>query len=180
MTELEFGILNQIQQWLQCDFLDFFMPRISALGNGGFIWIAAGLLLLISKRYRKDGVCVLLALLLSFLICNLTLKPLAARMRPCWETVQHVLLIPVPRDFSFPSGHTASSFAAATAIFHANRRLGWCAFALAAVIAFSRLYLYVHFPTDVLAGALLGAFCAWVVMRVLFRAAKPRRAKERK
>ena len=65
----------------------------------------------------------------------------------------------VPKDYSFPSGHTQASFAAATALFTGNKKAGICAYVLAALIAFSRLYLYVHFPTDVLAGVVIGICC---------------------
>ena len=109
-----------------------------------------------NEKYRKYGAFLLAGLAVGVLIGNLTLKPLIARPRPCWldESVQ--LLIANPTDYSFPSGHTLSSVFGATVLTKANRNFGLLAIPLAALIAFSRLYLYVHFPTDILAVAVLG------------------------
>ena len=155
----EFTILDALQQ-IHTPLLDKILVFITSLGNAGWFWIVLGLVLLCVKRYRKYGVLVLGALIFSALFGNIILKPLVARQRPCWinETVE--LLIRVPRDYSFPSGHTQASFAAATALFTENKKAGICAYVLAALIAFSRLYLSVHYPTDILAGALLGLFSA--------------------
>lgn len=99
---------------------------------------------------------MLAGLAVGVLAGNLTLKPLIARPRPCWldESVQ--LLIANPTDYSFPSGHTLSSVIGATVLTKANRKFGFAAIPLAALIAFSRLYLYVPFPTDILGAAVLG------------------------
>jgi undecaprenyl-diphosphatase len=105
-----------------------------------------------------DGIMLLGSLLLCFLLGNLLLKPLVGRIRPCDIHSSIPLLIARPTDYSFPSGHTMSSFAAANIIFHANVELGIAAYILALLIAFSRLYLYVHYPSDVLAGMILGLF----------------------
>ena len=96
------------------------------------------------------------------IIGNVLLKNLIARERPCWinETVN--MFISIPQDYSFPSGHTLSSFVAATIIIHHDKRLGIAAYVLAFMIAFSRLYLYVHFPSDVLAGVLIGVIIGTV------------------
>ena len=103
-----------------------------------------------------------LALLLMLIIGNLTLKPLVARIRP-YEFAHHVrLIIDTPTDFSFPSGHTFASFASAVSIFLFHKKEGFIALTLAALIAFSRLYLYVHFPTDILAGIILGIIVAFI------------------
>lgn len=112
------------------------------------------------------------------------LKPLVARERPCWINESVHLLVAMPKDYSFPSGHTQASFASATAIFHVNKKAGVCAFILAVLIAFSRLYLYVHFPTDVLAGIGIGVICGLlagvVYQEVLKRKIKIKTEKERK
>ena len=112
--------------------------------------------LLATKKYRKYGAFLLAGLAIGVLIGNLTLKPLVARPRPCWldESVQ--LLIANPTDYSFPSGHTLSSVIGATVLTKANAKFGLAAIPLAALIAFSRLYLYVHYPTDILGAAVLG------------------------
>lgn len=178
MTELDFAILDWMQDVFSCAALDFLMPAVTALGNGGAIWIAAGLALLVSKRRRREGVYVLLALAAGYLLCNLTLKPLIARPRPCWLRPEFPLLISVPQDPSFPSGHTVSSFAGAAALFRAERKFGWAAFPLAAAITVSRLYLYVHFPSDVAvgvaAGLLFGIAVPYFAERLRSRRRKPR------
>lgn len=162
---LDFYILDLIQN-LRCPFLDFLIPRVTALGNGGMIWILMSLIMCINKKYRKTGITVLAALLTGFIICNIIIKPLAARPRPCWIDTSVPILIDVPSDYSFPSGHTLSSFIAAFVLLFSGNRFGYAAVVLAAFIAFSRLYLYVHFPSDVLGGIFLAALISYVVLGV--------------
>ena len=161
-------ILDWIAAHIHCEFLDRIMPQITALGDGGIFWIALTVLLVLLPKQRKTGLSMALSLILGMLICNLTLKPLCARMRPYDYQLTHFgrvipLLIEAETSFSFPSGHTIGSFEAATALCIRNRKLGIPALILASLIAFSRLYLYVHYPTDVLSSVVLGigiAFCA--------------------
>ncbi len=156
MQQIEFQILDWIQNNLRCDFLDGFFKFVTALGDSGTIWIAAGLVLLFFKRYRRVGVTVLFGLLCGLVIGNLILKNVIARERPCWINEAVSLLIKVPTDYSFPSGHTLSSTIAATCMILYDKKIGIPACILAVLIAFSRLYLYVHFPTDILGAAILG------------------------
>lgn len=165
LESLDFYILDLIQN-LRCPFLDFLIPRVTALGNGGMIWILTSLIMCINKKYRKTGITVLAALLAGFIICNIIIKPLAARPRPCWIDTSVPILINVPSDYSFPSGHTLSSFIAAFVLLFSGNRFGYAAVVLAALIAFSRLYLYVHFPSDVLGGIFLAALISYVVLGV--------------
>ncbi|MGI6093879.1 MAG: phosphatase PAP2 family protein [Lachnospiraceae bacterium] len=158
--ELEYEILMALQK-LHTPFLDKLVVGITSLGNGGIIWILLGVVLLCREKSRPMGILVLLALVLDYLSCNVILKNLIARDRPCWVYTDVKLLITSPGDFSFPSGHTASSFAAAAAVFIKNRKLGIWVLILAALIGFTRLYLFVHWPTDVLGGLLLGIGCAF-------------------
>lgn len=151
----DWTILHWIQDTLQCEPLDFLMPKLTALGNGGAVWIAAAMVMTISKKYRKYGVTMFAALAAGFLIGNVCLKNLIARPRPCWLE-DATLLIANPTDYSFPSGHTLSSVIGATVLAKANRKFGFVSIPLALTIAFSRLYLYVHFFSDVLAAAGLG------------------------
>lgn len=160
-------ILDWIAEHLHCAFLDAIMPVITALGNGGIFWIALAVVMLLIPKYRKAGLSMGIALLLGLLVCNVTLKPLVARMRPYDYQLEHFgksisLLIATPHDFSFPSGHTIASFEAATALLLYDRKLGIPAMVLAVLIAFSRLYLYVHYPTDVLASVVLGIIFAFL------------------
>ena len=162
MIGIEFQILYFLQE-LHGPFLDRLMTGITFLGNGGWIWTAAGFLLLFFPRTRRTGACVLVSLALGFLIGNVGLKNVIARSRPCWLDETIPVLVQVPRDYSFPSGHTLSSFAGAVSIWRMHPRWGWAALFLAGLIGFSRLYLFVHFPTDVPAGAVIGtALALWV------------------
>ena len=152
---LDWTILHGIHDALSGPFLDFLMPKITTLGNGGAIWLAAAGGMLCTKKYRKQGVLLLGGLAVGGLVGNVFLKNVIARPRPCWlESVQ--LLIANPADYSFPSGHTLSSVIGATILTRTDRRFGWAAIPLAALIAFSRLYLYVHFPSDILGATVLG------------------------
>lgn len=112
--------------------------------------------------HRKAGAAVLAGLALEVVCCNLVLKPLVARVRPCDINTAVQLLIARPEDFSFPSGHTGASFAAVSALCASGNRLWIPSLILAVLIAFSRLYLYVHYPTDVLAGAVIGVMAGWI------------------
>lgn len=156
MQTLEFALLNGIQRVCRGELLDWLMPLVSSLCNHGEIWIVLALALLLFKKHRRAGAAVALALGLDFLCCNLLLKPLIGRLRPCHVNPAVSLLIPCPGDFSFPSGHTAASFAAVGALWGSGSRLRFPALGLAVLIAFSRLYLYVHWPSDVLGGVVLG------------------------
>lgn len=160
-------LLGTIQRRVRCTFLDKAMPIITSFGTCGIIWGIIMAIFLRLPRYRRVGLIMLLTLALCALITNLILKPIVARPRPCHVSPEVPLLIPCPMDYSFPSGHTVSSFAAAVLITFANPLFGIFAFPLAAVIAFSRLYLFVHYPSDVLAGSIFGTMMA-CSMLILF------------
>lgn len=153
---MEIMILDWIQSTFRYEFLDKIMLVITRLGNGGAIWIAACLLLLVIPKTRGTGAAMLSALVLESFFCNVLIKPLAARIRPfdVKEGVQ--LLIAPPSDYSFPSGHAGAAFASASSLFFQGSRLWLPAGLLALLLGFSRLYLYVHYPSDVAAGILLG------------------------
>ena len=155
LMQFEFAVLNALQT-IRFDFLDKLMVAVTTLGNGGMIWIAVGIVMLLFKKTRRAGIAVLVGLLLGLLCGNLAIKNLVARERPCAIGTAPELLIPYPSEYSFPSGHTLSSFIAATCIFLRNKKWGISAYVFASGIAFSRLYLYVHFPTDILGGIILG------------------------
>ncbi len=165
---MDFYILNFIQSHIRCDILDTFFSHITMLGNRGMIWIIICLCLMLKKEYRRAGICILLAMLIGNLLGEQVIKPIIARPRPFVQQ-SFDLIIPAPSGYSFPSGHTASSFCAALFLTLIHRRFAIPAYLLAASIAFSRLYLYVHFPTDVLAGIILGTICALSVYFLLYR-----------
>lgn len=162
MTTLELALLDWIQTHLRCDFLDAVMPAVTKLCDHGEIWILLALALLAVRRTRRQGAAVACGLVLDLIACNLLLKPLFDRGRPFAINPAVTLLVPPPLDASFPSGHTAASFAAVFALKASGSALWKPALGLAAAIALSRLYLYVHWPSDVLGGALLGAAAGWM------------------
>lgn len=145
------------------------MLFVTSLGNFGAIWIALSALLLIIEKYRQSGLAVSIALLIDFVAVNLIIKPLVGRERPCDVTVPEDMLLACLSDHSFPSGHTAAAFAAAFALFLYHKRAGSAALILAVLMGFSRLYLFVHFPSDVIAGALFGLIFGFMGYRFAFR-----------
>ena len=168
ITQWDLSILDALQG-CRIPFLDKVLSAVTHLGDHGIFWILFALALLCIPRTRRLGVCVALALILDLLLCNVLIKPLVARPRP-YALREIELLIDAPKDFSFPSGHAAAAFAAASALALRRSRLTVPALLLALVICFSRLYLYVHYPTDVLAGIFLGCLCgilSWLICRMI-------------
>ena len=167
-------ILDWIAANLWCPFLDTLMPVITLLGDAGIFWMVVAAALLLFKRTRRVGLGMGFAMLAGLLLCNLTLKPLCQRPRPYDYQLDVFnklipLLIERQHDFSFPSGHTIASFEAAGVIWLNNKKWGIGALVLACLIAFSRLYLYVHYPTDVLVSVALGLVLAFVGNRLSHR-----------
>ena len=157
------GWEGDVLYWFQSihsDILDGVFKFFTLLGEKGLFWIAVILLFLLFSKDKRIGITGILALVLDIVICNLILKNLVARDRPAWIDTSVPLLVERPDDFSFPSGHTAFSFAAAATIVQYRRGLGAGALVLASLVAVSRLYLFVHFPTDVIGGFLVGITCA--------------------
>ena len=155
--ELEFlhflqGIHNPI--------LDKIMVCITNLGANGLVILLILIGLAVFPRTRKIGVTALAAFLIAYSIVNIGLKPFINRCRPCWLEPSVKLLIDTPHSFSFPSGHSNSFFAIAGAVFLRNKKIGIPCLAVASLVAFSRLYLFVHWPTDVLGGMVTGLFGA--------------------
>lgn len=169
INNIDNNILEFIRLNMNNKFFDIIMPFISSLGNAGFVWIVITIAFLMQRKYRECGIMLLISLVMCLLIGNLTLKPYVARLRPSDINTAIHLLIERPTDFSFPSGHTMSSFAAATVIFNSNKKLGFSAFLLASLIAFSRLYLYVHYPSDVAAAIILGVLISLCTMKIYNR-----------
>ena len=173
VQSIDFAILDFIQANMRLPFSDTMMPFITHLGESGILWIILAIVLLCIKKYRREGFTVAAALILCLIFCNLLIKNIVARTRPFDINTAIELLIKPPTDFSFPSGHTAAAFATATALLLCkNKLLGIPVLILAVLIAFSRMYLYVHFPSDVLGGMILGvilAFVAYAIVKKIYR-----------
>ena len=166
-VSFDLPILDWIAANIWCPVLDVAMPIITMFGDAGIFWIAVSVLFLITKKHRKTGIGMALALIMGLLVCNIWLKPTVARIRPYDFQMEYFmkeipLLAGTMHDFSFPSGHTIASFEAAVVILLNNKKLGIAAMILAVLIAFSRLYLYVHYPTDVIFSVLLGTIFAFI------------------
>lgn len=166
--QLDQSLIFLVREYLSSPVLDGIMLFFTTMGDGGLLWIAMGLGLLFFPKTRRIGLVLLIALFFTHLIGSVLLKNLFARPRPCVTFPDIPLLIPRPSGFSFPSGHASSSFAGAAVLFFAaGKKAGIPAFTVALLIAFSRVYLFVHYPTDILAGALLGLFWGWFWVRAL-------------
>lgn len=169
----EFVILDFIQEHMRSSLGDHLMVFFSTLGEAGILWIALALVLLVIPGTRRVGFMVAAALLVDVILCNGILKPLIARTRPYDIRTAVELIVKKPWDYSFPSGHTAASFAAVTALICSGRRRLWIpSLVVALLIAFSRLYLYVHFPTDVLGGVIVGVLSGLLGNRLFLAAEK--------
>ena len=173
LIDFEGSILLWIQNNLRSDFLDPIMKAITMLGDKGLIWILITLALLIARRTRKLGVMCAASMVFGLIITNLIIKNWAARIRP-YEMVQGLnCIVPLAKDWSFPSGHTTNSLACAWVLFRkAPKKFGVPALILAILIAFSRLYVGIHYPTDVLGGALIGLASACLAMVLVPRLEK--------
>ena len=157
----EFELLAALQN-IRSPWLDQVMIWITNLADHGRLWVMIGLLCLAFSKTRHLGLSMLLSIGLGYVTGNCMLKRIFARKRPCWQKPEIALAVPSPKDYSFPSGHTLVSFEGAFSIWNYNRKWGAAALAAAALIGCSRLYLFVHFPTDVLGGIVLAMVNAWI------------------
>lgn len=147
-------------------FFDKIVLFITHLGDAGIFWIALALFFLCFKKYRKCGAGIALALIFSLIFTNIVLKNLVARERPfnVDPTLDNLVH---EKSFSFPSGHTSASIAAALSVFFYHKREGIAALILGGLIAVSRMYVCVHYPTDVLGGIVVGAVSAVLSLMVV-------------
>lgn len=172
---MDWSVFAWVRDTLWNPVLDVIMKYITLLGEGGIIWIIFALILVCTKKYRKCGLMMGAALLLMLVINDGILKNLFARPRPfdlfdpanpgayaVWKEFPFPNIVSEPTSFSFPSGHTSSSFAAALPMLKADKKIGIPAMILAFLIGFSRIYVHVHYLTDVLVGAIAGLFYGWI------------------
>lgn len=165
---IELHILDMIQK-MRTPLLDSFMSNITKLGNAGIIWILLTVILLAIPKTRKTGIVLAAALIADLILCNVILKPLVARIRPFDVNTAIQLIVKRPHDYSFPSGHTAASVTAVVALYLAGEKRLWKpALILACLITFSRLYLYVHYPTDILGGIIAGIAAGYIGYKLTF------------
>ncbi len=169
ITKMDFTILNWIQEHVRCAALDIVFPAVTALGNKGWLFILIAIILVCIPKYRKWGAAMGTSLGLGFLFGNMLIKNIVARTRP-YDLVENItILVDRLSDYSFPSGHTLAAFEFFTVVclMPVKKVYKVLAGILAFAIAFSRLYLYVHFPSDVLMGMLLGTLFGVMGVRIV-------------
>ena len=181
--EFDTSIILLIKEYVNTPWLDSIMKFISFLGNAGIFWIVLGCLLTFYKakkqtkvknllvkgfgeNYNMSGAALLLAIAIGALIANILLKPTFARIRP-YDALGLDIIIPPLHDYSFPSGHTVAAFASASAIYGYNKKSGIILYAFGGLMGLSRLYLLVHYPTDVFAGAVIGFLSGKIALYII-------------
>lgn len=169
LNTIDFNLLIQVHNATHNNVFDRIIPWISNLGNLGLVWFLISTLLLINKKYRRVGILCIVAIILTAIVGEGILKNLFQRPRPFNEVPTMQLLISKPLSYSFPSGHTASSFAAAYVISKEIKKLTIPILLLASSIAFSRIYMFVHYPSDILGGIILGVICAKFTLQFFYR-----------
>ena len=171
MIEIFKKVDNTILRWINVKFrnktFDKIMPIITSAGNLGIIWIVISVLLITKKDYRVLGQTILIALVITTIIGEGIIKNIVKRKRPFYGDDDKELLISRPITYSFPSGHTASSFAVATVFIKTDNAASLEIMLLACLIAFSRIYLGVHYPSDVIGGGIIGTLCGLITV-ILF------------
>lgn len=169
------GFDKAVMEFIQLHFhngvTDGVFPVLTYLGEAGAVWIVLALAFLVRRESRRWGMIMLCAMAAGFLLGELLLKNVICRERPFQTFPGYTaLLISPPSGFSFPSGHSCASFAASTVLLAVSKKWGFPALALAVLIAFSRIFLFVHWPTDVLAGIALGIvsalFMLWAIPKI--------------
>lgn len=169
IMKFDFGILDWIQGNLRCAFLDRFFPAFTFLGEKGWFFILTAVILLCIPKTRKWGACLVVSLLLGLIFGNGLIKNMVGRTRPYDQVENFVLLVKKLSDYSFPSGHTLAAFEFLTVVCLSpvKRRVKVVAVLFGVMMAFSRLYLYVHFPTDILCAVGLGILFGVMGVRIV-------------
>jgi undecaprenyl-diphosphatase len=155
MTQIDISIMECIRQNMTSPLMDKIMTAITHMGDYGILWIGLCIILMAVPKTRKSGFALATAMIAGLVICNLLMKNIIARPRP-FVAYDFPIIINPPMGYSFPSGHSSNSFIAATVIAMGNKKLALPAYIIAILIAFSRVYLCVHYPSDIIAGAVIG------------------------
>lgn len=160
-------ILFIMRKYLRKRYLDILMPIVTSMGNLGFIWVVMAVALILNKPYRAIGDIVILTLIISTIVGEGIVKHIVKRVRPCYHENNVNLLIAKPMSYSFPSGHTVSSYAVAgvLSVYFPQQKLLFMIIAF--LIALSRIYLYVHYPTDVIGGIIIGILCSKLIFVII-------------
>lgn len=169
--DTEYAILNYIQENYKSLMFDNITRVLAYLGSMSMIWVVLTIICLIVKKYRRVGISLAANFIFNAVAANVIIKTIVARPRPCTLNTTVELITKVPFDASFPSGHTLYAFGAATIIFIYNKWLGILAYIFAIIMGLSRMYAYVHFPTDVLFGAIFGilfAITSYILEQMIF------------
>ena len=165
VAQIDYNILEYIRQHISGPVMDRIMTIITHLGDYGLLWICLAFILMAVPRTRKSGFAVVAAMIAGLVICNLLMKNIIARPRP-FEAYGLPIIIDRPMGYSFPSGHSSNSFIAATVIAMKYRKYAAAVYTTAALIALSRIYLCVHYPSDVIAGAVIGMGIGYVTVKL--------------
>lgn len=168
LLQLDGNILLWIQQHIRKEILNPAVIFITNLGNSGWFWLVLSAIFVFLAKYRKIGLTALIAMLIGFIITNLCVKNMVHRIRP-YEIVEGLEFIGVrPSDFSFPSGHSTCSMAASVVMYKKfSGAVGIFLLALGIFICLSRLYVGVHYPTDVAAGMIIGTMAAAAALWIM-------------
>ena len=166
ITNIDTRILFYIQKHLHNQIFDTIMITLTNFGNAGILWIAISLALLFTKNHRTAGILTLCSLLVTLILGDGILKNIVERNRPFVTTNNFHLLVKAPSSYSFPSGHTSAAFAAASMLSYHLNKCKIVFFTLAVLMAFSRLYLYVHYPSDIVGGIILGLFAFFITLKI--------------
>lgn len=165
---MELEILYYIQTLHTPMLNKLFMAITALLGSKGLIVVFLSFVLMAFKKTKRCGLAILLSFALAAVL-GYAFKHIIARPRPFLLAAEIELIVKAPKGYSFPSNHSALAFATATAIFLQNKYCGFIALFIASLVAFSRLYLFVHFPTDIIAGVALGIASALIIKKYLLR-----------